>query len=129
MIWKTIRRAIPRSSSHQLTYTKDTASLANQFNEFFTSVGEKAAASSRKRAVKYGLQLSESVLPVPYPEDELFYFRSVTHEEVSKVILSMPNNKALGYDKVPIKVIKKCLPEILDIVTMLIKYYPITVIY
>jgi hypothetical protein len=39
-IWKTIRHAIPKSSSQQLTYTKDT--LSNQFNVFFTSVGEQA---------------------------------------------------------------------------------------
>ena len=32
----------------------------------------------------------------------------------------MPNNKAPGHDKVPVKVIKNCLPEILDTVTMLI---------
>jgi hypothetical protein len=57
---------------------------------------------------------------MPYPEDELFYFRPVTSEEVNKVILSMPNNKTPGYDKVPVKVIKNCLPEILDTVTTLI---------
>ncbi|CAB4018730.1 Hypothetical predicted protein [Paramuricea clavata] len=119
-IWKTIRRAIPKSSSQQLTYTKDTVSLSNQFNVFFTSVGQQAATSSRKLAVEHGLQVSESVLPVPYPEDELFYFRPVTYEEVNKVILSMPNNKAPGYDKVPVKVIKNCLPEISDTVTTLI---------
>jgi hypothetical protein len=117
-IWKTIRHAIPKSSSQQLTYTKDT--LSNQFNVFFTSVGEQAATSSIKLAVEKGLQVSESVLPMPYPEDELFYFRPVTSEEVNKVILSMPNNKAPGYDKVPVKVIKNCLPEILDTVTTLI---------
>jgi hypothetical protein len=91
-----------------LTYTKDTVSLSNQFNVFFTSVGQQAATSSIKLAVEHGLQVSESVLPVPYPEDELFYFRPVTCEEVNKVILSMPNNKALGYDKVPVKVINNC---------------------
>jgi hypothetical protein len=61
---------------------------------------------------------------VLYTEDELFYFRPVTCEEVNNVILSMPNNKAPGYDKVPVKVVKNCLPEILDTVTTLIKIYP-----
>jgi hypothetical protein len=49
-IWKTIRRAIPKSSSQQLTYTKDTVSLSNQFNVFLHPSGNKLLQYIFKKA-------------------------------------------------------------------------------
>ena len=52
--------------------------------------------------------------------DELFYFKAITSEDVRKVIMAMPSNKALGYDRIPVFVIKDCLSYILPALTALI---------
>ena len=39
-IWKSIRSCIPKKSSTQRSYSKDHKSVANEFNQFFSSVGE-----------------------------------------------------------------------------------------
>ena len=49
-IWKTIRRALPNTSTQCHQYTKDTSTLANEFNRFFVSVGENAANKSEQLA-------------------------------------------------------------------------------
>ena len=43
-----------------------------------------------------------------------------TSEDVRKVIVAMPSNKAPGYDRIPVFVIKDCLPYILPTLTALI---------
>ena len=53
-IWKTIRRALP-NKSNRACYTKDTSILANEFNRFLTSVGEKATCESRELAQLHDL--------------------------------------------------------------------------
>ena len=45
---------------------------------------------------------------------------SSTSEDVRKVIMAMPSNKAPGYDRIPVFVIKDCLPYILPTLTALI---------
>ena len=45
---------------------------------------------------------------------------SSTSEDVRKVIVAMPSNKAPGYDRIPVFVIKDCLPYILPTLTALI---------
>ena len=39
-IWKSIRSCIPRKSATQRSYSKDHTSVANEFNQFFSSVDE-----------------------------------------------------------------------------------------
>ena len=39
--WKTIKNCIPRKESTQQVYTKDMKEVANEFNQFFTSVGRR----------------------------------------------------------------------------------------
>ena len=39
-IWKTIRSCIPKKSRSQRTFSKDDKSVANEFNAFFSSVGQ-----------------------------------------------------------------------------------------
>ena len=45
---------------------------------------------------------------------------SSTSEDVRKVIMAMPSSKAPGYDRIPVFVIKDCLPYILPTLTALI---------
>ena len=39
-LWKSIRSCIPKKTASQKTYSKDTNILADEFNQFFVSVGE-----------------------------------------------------------------------------------------
>ena len=99
-----------------------TATLAEEFNEFFVSTGGKAAHASKESAETHGLHCDPPTCSRPneISEDDLFYFHHVTTEDVTKVIMSMPSNKAPGYDKVPIRVIKDSLPKIVSTLTHLI---------
>ena len=54
------------------------------------------------------------------PIDEPFNLRTVTCEEVRQVAMSMPLNKAPGPDKLSARLIKDCLPVILDPLTEII---------
>ena len=64
-------------------------------------------------SIDYDLTESASI-PESYNSEDLFYIKPVTCEEVGQqVIMSMPSNKAPGMDRVPIRVIKECPPEIL----------------
>lgn len=53
-------------------------------------------------------------------DDELLEFSPVLCLDVRKVIMAIPNNKAPGYDKVSVSVIKDCLPHILSIIASII---------
>ena len=119
-IWKIIWQALPRNAGHSVHYTKDTDVLAEEFNQFFISVGETAAPFAANPASTHGLATHE-VIPVVFEStDNLFTFQSVSSTEVKKVIMQMPSNKAPRFDKVPISVIKDCLPHILPSMTPLI---------
>ena len=82
-IWKTIRSALPNKTG-RASFTKDTDILANEFNHFFTSVGEKAARDSAELAQSHSL----SNLSIPFnlcpsqTSDGLFEFKEVTSDDV-----------------------------------------------
>ena len=121
-IWKTIRRALPNTFTQCHQYTKDTSTLANEFNRFFVYVGENAANKSEQLAKSYGLDNRSSLIStnVTYAEAEQFEFQPVSCADVRKVILAMPSNKAPGFDKVPLFVVKDCLAHILPAITNII---------
>ena len=52
--------------------------------------------------------------------DELFEFKAVTSENVRKVVMAIPRNEALGYDRIPLFVIRDCLPHVLPTLTALV---------
>lgn len=76
-IWKTIRRALPDNNRTKpcLQYTKDTSVLADEFNEFFTSVGKNAALASTQLAEIHGLTTPIAPPPLEIPQEDLFYFK------------------------------------------------------
>ena len=117
-IWKTVRSALPNKTG-RASFTRDTDTLANELNHFFISVGEKAARESAELARWHSL----SNLSIPFnlcPSltcDELFEFKARTSEDVRKVIMAMPSNKAPGYDRIPLFVIKDCVPHVLPTLT------------
>ena len=120
-LWKTICNVLPTKPHCSLEYTKETSALAEEFNRYFISVGRKASIASVNLAEIHG---SSSAFEVPDGNniswDDAFEFRPVTCLEVGKVIMDMPNNKAPGYDKVSISVIKDCAPHLIPIITCII---------
>ena len=48
--WKGIWNCIPSKEKSRPVYSRDMTELANEFNEFFTSVGARAAAESKSLA-------------------------------------------------------------------------------
>ena len=90
-MWKTIRSAFPNKSGRP-SFTKDTDALANEFNRFFISLGQKAANDS-----------------TPVYLNSTHCDEAITSEDVRKVIMAMPSNKAPGYDRIPLFEIKDCL--------------------
>ena len=85
-------------------------------------MGEKAARDSAELAQSHSL----SNLSIPFnlcpsqTSDELFIFKVVTGIDVRKAIMAKPSNKALGYDRIPLFVIKDCLPYTLTTLTALV---------
>ena len=56
-----------------------------------------------------------------YPASEQFVFdANVNINQVQKIIKSLATNKSAGIDKIPIRVIKDCLPAILPSITSII---------
>ena len=48
---------------------------------------------------------------------ELFHLRTVSREEVRRIVTSLPMNKSPGPDKISARVLKDCLPVILGPLT------------
>lgn len=115
-IWKTIRRCLNTKENSVHYYSKDCSKLANEFNIYFTSIGKNTAQQAKQLAVNHNLP------PIVMSDDyrgqcEQFAFKPASQEDVKKTIMSMPSNKAPGYDKVPMRVIKSCLSSILPTIT------------
>ena len=122
-LWKTIRGALLTKLHHNLGYTKEMLALAEELNRYIVSVGGNASISSEKLAETYDLNIGHrtfSFSTINIPCNDPFEFRLVTCFEVSQVITEMPNNKAPGYDKVSVSVIKDCLPHLLPIIISII---------
>ena len=56
----------------------------------------------------------------PKSGEGLFDFEPVSCSKVREVLTAMPSNKAPGYDRIPLFVIKDCLPYILPTLTRVI---------
>ena len=110
---KAIGHCIQRKEITQPVYTGDVKLLANDFNEFFTTVGACATETSCKSLE------NENGIFVMLPTNldtffgHEFSFRAISRFEIRKIVLSFPSNKASGADKVSMKVIKDALPCIL----------------
>ena len=72
-------------------------SVANNFSEFFTSVGSNTVKKIQSLARKNNYHPSKFV-PGSYPESEQFSLEPVESSLVEYVVRSMPDNKAPGRD-------------------------------
>ena len=107
-----VTQALPRTQIH---------SLINSI-AFFISAGQKTADDSAELAPLHDLPTTPAYLGSTHC-DERFDFKAITSEEVRKVIMAMPSNKAPGYDRIPVFVIKDCLSYILPALTVLINSF------
>jgi hypothetical protein len=112
-----INRCIPSNDKIILTYHKNTLEVANDFHQFFQSVGKRAAETAEMVALKNILNISTELEPQNRRSElfstELFKFTPVTCTEVQRIITTMPSNKSTGSDKISMRIIKDCLPVIL----------------
>ena len=95
-LWKIVNRLIPSKRKERQIYKGDHKSLANDFNQFFSSVGENAVRASTHLADTNNINIRESIETVVIPEIDQFKFRAVTYHEVRRVVLSLPLNKSSG---------------------------------
>ena len=113
-LWKIINTCIPAKEKETPVYSTDTERVANDFNQFFSSVGRNAN----------NINISDtSLISTPMTRnssEELFNFTPVTCTQVERIVSSMPSNKSPGPDKVSMRIIKECLPVILGPLTDII---------
>ena len=87
-LWKIINRAVPSKENQQSSYTKDLSTIANEFNLFFSKVGQNAAEALQslmeKNNITARLQLLDTNPSSNTPG--LFNLKSVSCEEVHQVI-------------------------------------------
>ncbi len=98
--WKIIRNCIPRKETTQQVYTRDHKEVVNEFNQFFISVGARAAEDSLSLIDLYNLPAPSTSGSTVIPESHKFHFEPVMCREVRRIVMAFQSNKAPGYDKV-----------------------------
>ena len=120
-LWKIIKKNIPLRQRDIVVYSKDEATVADEFNQYFASVGKNAAQKASQLARDNKIQTTTETFATStdyYPDSPaMFNFSPVSCEHVRRTITSMASNKSPGIDKVSMRVIKDCLPVILGPLT------------
>ena len=119
-VWKVIRNCVPRKETTKPSYSGDVKKLANEFNTFFTSVGINTSATALALLTEHGLPILNPPTSTEIPKIDQFYFHSVSCSEISRIVMSFSSNKAPGFDKVSMAVIKDALPNILPTLTQIV---------
>ena len=102
-IWKEIRLCLPKRSVTPKVYSKDDdKTVADDFNNFFASVGKATNPKIDSLTEEHNFVLHENVFTSKcFPASEQFTFNYVDCKQVTDVINAMPSNKAPAIDKVP----------------------------
>ena len=123
-IWKIINRCLPRKQQDSFMASEDLTGLANELNDFFTSVASITAQKAKDLSLHHGLNVN---LDVPSSlhvstnvSPELFVLHQVTENQVEKVIRRLPSNKAPGMDKISSRILKDSLPSTLTTITRIV---------
>ena len=128
--WKVIRSCIPRSETTQQVYTRDLKEVADEFNQFFISVGARASEASKSLLDVHNLTPLLAVAPDnEISEVDKFCFHPVSSGEIQKIVMSLPSNKAPGHDKVSTSVLEDALPCILQILTVIVNRSLLTSVF
>ena len=122
-IWKIINRRLPRKQDSFMA-SEDLTGLANELNDYFTSVGRITAQKASDLSLQHGINVN---LDAPTPlhtstnvSSELFVLNQVTENQVEKVIRRLPSTKAPGMDKISSRILKDSLPSILTTITRIV---------
>ena len=96
-MWKLIRGCLPSKEITEPNYRKDPELAAEEFNNFFISVGKTTADKVKELAYQNNILItSPSPRSTHVSDAERFKFSIVMREEVRKIILRSPSNKAPG---------------------------------
>ena len=105
--------------------SKDPEQVANEFIQFFSSVGRKTAKAVVRKAADHNTNTNEPSTeslstPAVYHHEEMFTFAPVTCTQVQRIISVLPSNKSPVPDKISVRIIKDCLPVSLGPLTDII---------
>ena len=125
--WKTIKEMYPSKSSSNNNVrtssfnidgvnTTDNATIANRFNQFFSTVASKLKAKSI--VLKDFIWASRTKISVKCPNN--FNFRLVSTDEVFNELRKLKKKKATGIDNIPSKLVRDCASEISSPITYII---------
>ena len=84
------------------------AVLTNEFNQFFAKVGLNAADAAQRLRENIIVRDFSSENGIDTTSMELFNLRTVSLEEVRRIVTSLPMNKSPGPDKISPCVLKDC---------------------
>ena len=108
-LWKIINTCIPSKEKEIPVYSRDTELVANDFNQFLSSVGRNAAQTAAQLAIDNNINISDTSLISPPTtrnlSEELFNFTPVTCTQVERIVSSMSSNKSPGPNKVSMRII------------------------
>ena len=121
--WQTINRILGRSQNKSNTITSlkvgenvisHSNTIAETFNEYFSTIGEKIANSGDSGNIHF----SSFVRKPPTN----FEFNTVSVDKVLHSFLTLSSSKATGIDKIPIKILKLSANIIAPSMTKLFNY-------
>ena len=117
--WKTVntvlgknRENLPSSVSFQNRRVSNNKDIAEEFNNYFTSVASKLASDIQPATIPF-----ESFLPDPVPFS--FFLKPTSEIEISQVIKNIKITSP-GFDDINIKVIKECSDEISPVLNLIV---------
>ena len=114
-LWKTFGKILnnKKSSSHVVNKLRinnkeisDNYRIAEEFNKYFCSIGEKLAENFENSNYNYRNYLRNKV-------ENSFFFHEITENELSKEISKLDNKKSSGFDEISVKFLKLCKPVVL----------------
>ena len=108
-LWKIINTCIPSKEKETPVHSRDTELVANDFNQFLSSVGRNAAQTAAQLAIDNNINISDTSLISPpttrNSSEKLFNFTPVTCTQVERIVSPMPSNKSPGPNKVSMRII------------------------
>ena len=123
-LWKVINQTLSRKENSKPTYAKETKKLAEEFNHYVATIGEKTAQAVKQLSLDNNLQPyihNQPPAATEYNRPIRFDFVAVSEDEISRIIMSMPTNKSAGPDKINMCIIRDSqLPYILTPLTNII---------
>ena len=87
----------------------DKGKIADAFNEFFSTIGTKLS-NQQTNTVKEKFKTY-----VNTPVTQSLFLKPIKPKELMKIVLKMKNNTSPGYDNISIKVVKKVIPHISNV--------------